>query len=324
MALQTDSPLALEPVPPSRHPVSTAEVSEATCEALRSARAPATQRVYALHVRAFGQWLEEDVLDATPVDVANYLAGPGAEKSHSWRAQAAAAIKSAFDEVGLPSPTTHASVRRTIRGLHRQNPRTPRQAAPLTEAVIAAIEATACTRRRGRGGQLETEVQARRRGQLDIAIIRVMRDALLRRSEAAALVWADVSVEPDGSGRLRLAMPTETDQEASEPHMAYLTRATVQALTGLWSPYHTPEMRLFGLCARQISERIRAAARAAGLIDKYSGHSGRTGAAHSLAAKGATFVELQQAGRWKSPSMPAAYARSARAGRGAVARLLEQ
>ena len=78
-------------------------------------------------------------------------------------------------------------------------------------------------------------------------------------------------------------------------------------------------MPIFGLCARQISQRIRAA----GLMDKYSGHSGRTGAAHSLAERGASLVKQQQAGCWKSPSMPATYARSARAGQNAVARLLE-
>lgn len=104
-------------------------------------------------------------------------------------------------------------------------------------------------------------------------------------------------------------------QEAAEPYTAYLTH--------LWTPYHIPEMPLFGLCARQLSQRIRAAAWAAGLVDKYSGHSGRTGAAHSLAERGASLFELQQAGRWKPPSMPAAYAQSASAGQNALARLLE-
>ncbi len=320
-----DPETALAPASPpekGRSPVQE-DVSEATREALLSARAAETRRIYAMHVRAFGAWLGEDVLGATPIDVANYLAAPGATKSHSWRLQAAAAKTGAFKEAGLASPAAHAGVRRTLTGLQRQNPGAPRQAAPLTEAVIAAIEAAATKPRIGRGGHPESEAQARSRGELDIALIRVMRDALLRRSEAEALVWADVRVEPDGSGRLTLAMPTKTDQEAAEPHTAYLTRATVAALTRLWSPYHTPDMPLFGLCARQISQRIRAAARAAGLMDKYSGHSGRTGAAHSLAERGASLVELQQAGRWKSPSMPANYARSARAGQNAVARLLE-
>ena len=67
---------------------------------------------------------------------------------------------------------------------------------------------------------------------------------------------------------------------------AYLTRVTVAALTRLWTPYHTPDMPLFGLCARQISQRKRAA------------------------------------GCWKSPCVPVTYARRARAGQNAVAKLL--
>ena len=316
----------LEIIPVRATPGSLAprDISEATREALLASRAAETRRVYKMHVEAFADWLERDLLEATPIHVANYLAGPGAGRSHSWRRQAAAAIQSAFDEAGLPSPAMHAGVRRALRGLRRQNPKAVRQAAPITEVVIAAIEVTAMNPRIGRGGKIESEATARQRGHLDIALVRVMRDALLRRSEAAALKWADVTVEPDGSGRLRLAMPTKTDQEGVEPHVAYLTRATAQALALLRTDDHTPDMPLFGLCGRQISQRIRAAARSAGLIDKYSGHSGRTGCAHSLAERGASLVELQQVGRWKSPSMPAAYARSARAGQNAVARLLEK
>lgn len=67
---------------------------------------------------------------------------------------------------------------------------------------------------------------------------------------------------------------------------AYLTRASVAALTRLRTPFHTPDMPLFGLCAHQISQRKRAA------------------------------------GRWKSPCVPVIYARKARAGQNVVARLL--
>ena len=211
--MNTDAESALTPAssPEEAQALAKQDVSEATREALLSARAAETRRIYAMHIRAFGAWLGEDVLLATPIDVANYMAGPGAERSHSWRLQALAAITGAFEEAGLPSPAAHAGVRRTLKGLRRQKPRAPRQAAPLTEAVIAAIEATATKPRIGRGGNLESGAQAKSRGQLDIALIRVMRDALLRRSEAAALVWANISVEPDGSGRLTLAMPTKTD-----------------------------------------------------------------------------------------------------------------
>ena len=47
----------------------------------------------------------------------------------------------------------------------------------------------------------------------------------------------------------------------------------------------------------------------------------RVGAAVSMAQRGASLVAMQQAGGWRSPDMPAHYARQAAASRGAVATL---
>ncbi len=52
-----------------------------------------------------------------------------------------------------------------------------------------------------------------------------------------------------------------------------------------------------------------------------AGHSLRVGGAQSLAAGGASIVEMQTAGRWQSPAMPGHYARGQLAARGAVARV---
>jgi hypothetical protein len=52
----------------------------------------------------------------------------------------------------------------------------------------------------------------------------------------------------------------------------------------------------------------------------FSGHSARVGMTQDLAASGAELPAIMQAGRWKSPAMPARYAERALAGRGAVAR----
>ena len=50
------------------------------------------------------------------------------------------------------------------------------------------------------------------------------------------------------------------------------------------------------------------------------GHSLRVGSARELAADGASLVELQQAGGWRSPTTPAVYVRRESATRGPVAR----
>ena len=107
-----------------------------------------------MHARAFGKRQQEDALFATPIGVANYVAGPEAKRSHNSRLQAAAAITGAFEEAGLASPPAPAGARRTLEGLRRQRPRAPRQVARLTEAIIAAIEATATKPRIGHDSRL--------------------------------------------------------------------------------------------------------------------------------------------------------------------------
>ena len=70
-----------------------------------------------------------------------------------------------------------------------------------------------------------------------------------------------------------------------------------------------------------IRYRIKKAARDSGYNDvKISTHSLRIGSAISLTRAGASLVDIQVAGRWKSPSMPAYYARGETAKNGAVAR----
>ena len=75
------------------------------------------------------------------------------------------------------------------------------------------------------------------------------------------------------------------------------------------------------LSTRAARAIISRRAKAADLQGRFSGHSLRVGAAQSLAAGGASLVEMQTAGRWQSPAMPGHYARGQLAARGAVARL---
>ena len=56
-------------------------------------------------------------------------------------------------------------------------------------------------------------------------------------------------------------------------------------------------------------------------IEGAAGHSLRIGSAQSLAERGASLVEMQNAGRWTSPRMPALYSWRTEASRSAVARL---
>ena len=81
-----------------------------------------------------------------------------------------------------------------------------------------------------------------------------------------------------------------------------------------------------GVQGRRLTDRsirviIRQRARAAGVEGRVSGHSLRVGSAQSLANAGASLVEMQVAGRWRSPAMLGRYAQGQLAKQGAVARL---
>ena len=151
---------------------------------------------------------------------------------------------------------------------------------------------------------------------MDVALASVMRDAMLRRSEAAALEWADVELRPDGSGRLRVRR-SKTDQEG-EGAVQYLGKGTAAAVREIRPGNPDPDAHVFGLrSGRSVARRLAAMARAAGLEGAFSGHSARIGMARDLVA---AVAAVQVAGRWKSPRMPAHYARGELAARGAVAR----
>ena len=113
--------------------------------------------------------------------------------------QARAAIIKGAELAGWPKPGG-SGVAEMMRGLGRILRGPQRQAAPLHAEALAAIRATAFTRRRTRGGHTETAEYAERRGLVDVALASVMRDGLLRVSGAAALRWGDVELAGDGCG----------------------------------------------------------------------------------------------------------------------------
>ena len=299
-----------------------AERRRRVSDALGEAYSPGTREVYRSHWARWTEWaggLGVRTLPAAPVHVAAFLTDRAEEGCRPATLRAAlAAIAFAHKAEGLDSPTKDEGVGATMRGLSRMLGRAQRQAPGLTRDCLAAIRAVACLPRRGRGGRRETPEYARRRGLVDIALASVMRDGLLRRGEAAAATWADVTWEPDGSGRL-LVRRSKTDPEGIGT-VLYLSRQTAEDLRAIRPEDSTGDDPVFGLSAQQIHHRLRAAARAAGLGDEFSGHSARVGMAQDLAGSGVELPALMTAGRWSSPTMPARYTRSQLAGRGAVAR----
>ena len=76
------------------------------------------------------------------------------------------------------------------------------------------------------------------------------------------------------------------------------------------------------LSGPMVQRRLQAAAVAAGVEHRLTGHSGRVGLASELTARGASTADVMLAGGWKTSRMVAHYAAGATAERGAVARYL--
>ena len=280
-----------------------------------------TKRTYAAALKRLDAALEGQ--DLTDASLAVYLARlHAAGRSPAVAAMAVAAVKFRFRLQGLASP-----------------------AGPATDRVLAGLRREGKGRGRGqvdgmRFGEVDTAaaVAANDGGSVaglrDAALLAVASDGLLRVSEVAALDVGDVQAEADGSGRL-LVGASKTDQEGRGA-VLYLGALTVSRVNAWLAAAGHRDGPLFRrvrrggrvegdpgrrLSVNAIRRIIRRRAAAVGIEGRVSGHSLRVGGAQSLAAGGASIVEMQTAGRWQSPAMPGHYARGQLAARGAVARV---
>ena len=130
------------------------------------------------------------------------------------------------------------------------------------------------------------------------------------------MTWGDIVSEADETGRL-LIRRSKTDADG-EGAVAFMSVPTMTAFRSICTSRVAADS-VFGLRPNQISRRIKQTAQAAGLGDGFSGHSPRVGMAQDLARVGIELPSLMNAGRWRSPAMPAHYPRNETAGKGAVA-----
>ena len=294
--------------------------------ALRDARSANTWAQYRSAWRGWVAWCGQhghQPLPADPASVAAYLtarADQGAAPATVRTIRAA--IRAAHVDQGAADPTDHDGVRRVLRGVARQGAGRGRgQADPITADGLAAIMATATIpRRTGRG--LESDVQAATRGAVDKAIAGLLFQGGLRRSEAAALTWADVRKSADGRGLLVTIRRSKTDQDGTAADVRYLKSAAI-AVWAVRPPAPADEAPVLGgLNGQSIARRLTAAARSAGIDGRITGHSGRVGLASELTARGASTTETMLAGGWKTARMVAHYSAGAAAEQGAVAKYL--
>ena len=290
-------------------------------EALLASVSANTRRMYQSAWAGFNVWCDDQGLAAMPVTdsiLAAYLVDLGNEgKTVATLKLHKAAIVKAHDLAGHPKPNGPV-LRAVVAGLERMYGRRQTQAKGLGDTELDAIKATAKHPRIASNGRMETPKGAKRRGNVDIALASTMRDGLLRVSEAAAVTWADVTEEPDGSGRL-LIRRSKTDKTGTG-QTVYLSKPTMRTLAVIRPKAVDTDSRIFGLAnPNSVGNRIKAMTKVAGLGDGFSGHSARVGMAQDLSAAGTELGQLMNAGRWKTAEMPARYTENQALERGAVA-----
>ena len=206
---------------------------------------------------------------------------------------------------------------------------------PITQATLAGIRREGKDRGRGQVDGLiwqdvervcvYAETEGTIAGLRDAAMIRLMSDCLLRISEVVTVNIGDLK---EKTLTLR---SSKTDQEGTGESL-YICDATRNVLKRyreranitrgalfrhIRRGDHIQPQRLTPHSARRIIKKRAANAGVEGFI---SGHSLRVGSAVSLAQAGASVVDMQVAGRWKSSQMPAHYAKAELAERGAIAK----
>ena len=288
-------------------------ISDKTGRLVEASTAPSTVETYRLAMQQLEIWLDGRSLnDNRLADYITELYQDG--KSPATISKIVAAVKWTVKNHGgekIPFEITE----KTLAGIRRKGKGRGRgQVDGITWKEVEQICALA-------------EAEGTVAGLRDSALIRLMSDCLLRISEAVAIDVEDVSsvltVRQSKTNPGTTAVPDVT---------LYIGDPTRKAIKRYCEAGNITKGPLFRWIRRGdniagtrltidgVRKIIQRRAREAGLEGKISGHSLRIGSAVSLAQAGASVVNMQVAGRWKSPQMPAHYARAELVEQGAIAR----
>ncbi len=287
-------------------------ISDETEELVQASLAPSTVETYRRAMQGLEIWLDGRSLSDNLL--ATYITGLYQDgKSPATISKIVAAVKWTVKNqgVGIPFKITEkalAGIRRKGKGRGRG------QVDGITWEEVDQICAFA-------------EAEGTTAGLRDSAMIRLMSDCLLRISEVVAVDVADV-----GSALTIHQSKTHPGTAGIPDVTLYIGEPTREAIKRYCEAAGITDGPLFRWVRRGdniasdritidgVRKIIKRRAREAGIEGKISGHSLRIGSAISLAQAGASVVNMQVAGRWKSPQMPAHYARAELIEQGTIAR----
>jgi integrase len=173
------------------------------------------------------------------------------------------------------------------------------------------------------------------------ALVLIAWSTMLRRSELVARRVCDWRPAADRYDGTLFVERTKGKKKVQFRYVTPPARAQLERwleAAGLTGERVPEEMPLFprlnrnGLVSRtapkalhpnEVALAFKDVARRGGLseleVKRIAGHSTRIGATHALAKSGASLLQVQQAGGWESPQMPAQYLREQEASDGAMA-----
>ena len=287
-------------------------ISTETRDLIKQGISPNTIKVYQTATQKLEAWLDGQILTdsllATYITELHYQG-----KAPATISQVVAAVRWQAKHQSIDGNLSLPITTRTLAGIRREGRDRGRgQVEGLIWQDVERIAAFA-------------EADKTIAGVRDSAMIRLMSDCLLRVSEVVAVDVEDVN-------KTTLTVwQSKTDQEGHGESL-YVCKSTRQVIkqyrqkAGIERGVLFRQIRrgdhvqsdcLTDFSARRIIQKRSIDAGIKGFI---SGHSLRVGSAVSLARAGASFVDMQVAGRWKSSQMPAYYAKAELAERGAIAR----
>jgi len=160
------------------------------------------------------------------------------------------------------------------------------------------------------------------------AMISVAYSTMARRAELVGIRVEDISPGPDGDGTVTLRTKGGAIQERYLAHEARLAveewRRAMKIKKGpvFLAINGDGSVGTTSITSAEVARTFKRIAKCIGLnaeaAGNISGHSTRIGAAQDLTTAGAALPEIMAAGGWRSPGMPARYARKLDARRGAM------
>ena len=276
---------------------------------LEGAFSPHTLRAYYTDIGAFVDWCDGQGLAWMPTSPEtlsrhlNWMAARGLKFTTIRRRLYA--VRRLNTIMGAPDPTRDLGVELTVRRIRRAQPNRPDQARGLTGDVLARMI----------DAQPDSPWGLRNRAMLSLGY-----DLLARRSEITALRTCDVTWRPDGT--LEAIVRRSKADPFGMGRLAFTSRRSGE-LVGEWLAWRGPEIGpLFcgiyrgvaidrALSGASVKLVVKNAARAAGydesIVEEFSAHSLRVGAAQDLLKRGHDTAAIMRAGGWSSVTVLGRY-----------------